>query len=89
VASHKSALKRIKQTQARTETNRAHTTRLRHQLRKLRIAIDKKDKAAAEGLLKPTLALIDQSTHKGVLHANAAARYKSRLTRSVAAVAKA
>jgi small subunit ribosomal protein S20 len=88
VASHKSALKRIKQTETRTEINRAHTTRLRHQLRKLRAAIDHKDKAGAESLLKPTLALIDQSTHKGVLHANAAARHKSRLTRSVAAIAK-
>ena len=89
MASHKSALKRIKQTEARTEVNRAHRTRLRHQLRKLRVALDKKDKAAAESLLKPTLALIDHSTHRGVLHPNAAARYKSRLTRSVAAVAKA
>ena len=88
MASHKSALKRIKQTQARTEVNRAHTTRLRHQLRKLRIALDQKDKATAQSLLKPTLALIDHSTHKGVLHANAAARYKSRLTRSVAAITK-
>jgi small subunit ribosomal protein S20 len=89
VASHKSALKRIKQTETRTETNRAHTTRLRHQLRKLRLALEKKDKSAAQTLLKPTLALIDHSIHKGVLHANAAARYKSRLTRNVAAVAKA
>lgn len=89
MASHKSALKRIKQTQTRTEVNRAHTTRLRHQLRKLRVALEKKDKAAAEDLLKPTLALIDHSTHKGVLHANAAARSKSRLTRSVAAIGKA
>lgn len=88
MASHKSALKRIKQTLARTEVNRAHTTRLRHQLRKLRVALDQKDKATAQNLLKPTLALIDHSIHKGVLHANAAARYKSRLTRSVAAIAK-
>ncbi len=88
MASHKSALKRIKQTRVRTEANRAHVTRLRHQLRKLRVALEQKDKAAADSLLKPTLALIDSSTHKGVLHANAAARYKSRLTRSVAAVAK-
>jgi small subunit ribosomal protein S20 len=86
VASHKSALKRIKQTEARTEINRGHRTRLRHQLRKLRSAIDSKDKAAAETALKPTLALIDHWTHKGVLHRNAAARYKSRLTRRVSAI---
>lgn len=87
MASHKSALKRIKQTRNRTEINRAHRTRLRHQIRKLRIAIESKDKAAAQNLLKPTLALIDHSIHKGVLHRNAAARYKSRLTVGVSALA--
>jgi small subunit ribosomal protein S20 len=80
VASHKSALKRIKQTRTRTELNRAHQTKLRHQIRKLRSALKAKDKAAAEALLKPTLALIDHSIHKGVLHGNTAAAYKSRLT---------
>jgi small subunit ribosomal protein S20 len=80
VASHKSALKRIKQTRKRTITNRAHTTRLRHRIRELRTALEAKDKAAAQALLKPTLALIDHSIHKGILHANTAARYKSRLT---------
>lgn len=80
MASHKSALKRLKQTRKRTEANRSHTTRLRHQIRKLRAALQAKDKAAAEALLKPTLALIDHSIHKGILHPNTAARYKSRLT---------
>lgn len=86
MASHKSALKRIKQTRNRTEINRAHTTRLRHQMRKLRVAIESKNKSAAQDLLKPTLALIDHSIHKGVLHRNAAARYKSRLTLRVNAL---
>jgi small subunit ribosomal protein S20 len=80
VASHKSALKRIKQTAKRTENNRSHTTKLRHQIRKLRTALEAKDKAAAQALLRPTLALIDHSVHKGALHANTAARYKSRLS---------
>jgi small subunit ribosomal protein S20 len=80
VASHKSALKRIKQIQKRTELLRTHRTKLRHQVRKFRAALKAKDKAAAATLLKPTLALIDHSTHKGALHANTAARYKSRLT---------
>jgi small subunit ribosomal protein S20 len=82
VASHKSALKRIKQTRTRAALNRTHRTRLRHQLRQLHAALQAKDKAAAQTLLKPTLALIDHSTHKGILHANTAARYKSRLTAS-------
>lgn len=80
MASHKSALKRIQQTSTRTALNRTHRTRLRHQLRQLRAALEAKDKAAAQALLKPTLALLDHSTHKGILHPNTAARYKSRLT---------
>lgn len=80
MASHKSALKRIKQTSQRTALNRSHRTLLRHQIRQLRTALDAKDKASAQALLKPTLALIDHSIHKGILHANTAARYKSRLT---------
>ncbi len=80
MASHKSALKRIKQTRQRTAVNRAHTTKLRHQIRKLRAALASGDKAAAQALFKPTLALIDHSVHKGVLHRNTAARYKSRLS---------
>ncbi len=79
MASHKSALKRIKQTRTRTALNRTHRTRLRHQMRKLRTALDSKDKAAAQALLSPTFALIDHSVHKGVLHRNTASRYKSRL----------
>ena len=80
MASHKSALKRIKQTRKREELNRMHRTRLRHQIRKLREAIASKDKSAAQALLEPTFSLIDHSTHKGILHPNTAARYKSRLS---------
>lgn len=84
MASHKSALKRIKQTRTRTDLNRSHRSKLRHQIRALRTALDSKDKAAAQQLLAPTLALIDHSIHKGILHANTAARYKSRLSRRLA-----
>ena len=87
MASHKSAIKRIKQTQKRTKLNRAHLSRMRHQIRKLRAALKAKDKATAEALLKPTLALIDHSIHKGVLHGNTAAAYKSRLTLAFNALA--
>jgi small subunit ribosomal protein S20 len=87
VASHKSALKQIKQVEKRTEQNQAHTSRLRNQIRKFRAALKAKDKAAAEALLKPTLTLIDHSVHKGILHANTAGRYKSRLTLAFNALA--
>jgi small subunit ribosomal protein S20 len=80
VASHKSALKRIKQTEKREVANRTHRTKLRHQIRKLRVALDAKNKPEAQALLRPTLALIDHSIRKGILHRNTAARYKSRLS---------
>lgn len=84
--SHVSALKRIKQTRKRTAANRTHRTRLRGQIRKLRAALDAKDKATAQNLLPPTLALVDHMVHKGILHRNTAARYKSRLTRGLNAL---
>ena len=87
MASHKSALKSIKQIKKRTEQNQMHTSRLRNQMRKFRAALKAKDKAAAQALLKPTLALIDHSVHKGILHLNTAARYKSRLTLAFNALA--
>ena len=87
MASHKSALKRITQTEKRSEQNQVHTSRLRNQIRKFRAALKTKDKAASLALLKPTLTLIDHSVHKGILHANTAARYKSRLTLAFNALA--
>jgi small subunit ribosomal protein S20 len=57
-----------------------HRSKLRHQIRKLRIALDSKDKSAAQVLLAPTFSLIEHSIHKGILHSNTAARYKSRLS---------
>jgi small subunit ribosomal protein S20 len=87
VASHKSALKRITQTEKRSERNQIHTSRLRNQIRKFRAALKAQDKAAATTLLKPTLTLIDNSVHKGILHANTGARYKSRLTLALNALA--
>lgn len=83
MASHKSALKRIRQTHKRTELNRMHRSKLRHQIRKLRVALDSKDKSAAQALLAPTFSLIEHSIHKGILHANTAQRFKSRLSRRV------
>lgn len=87
MANHKSALKRVKQTGVRTERNRVHRSRLRNQIRDLRAALDGKNKSAAEGLVSPTFALIDHSVQKGILHRNTAARYKSRLSIRLKALA--
>ena len=83
MANHPSALKRARQNEKRRLRNRASNTRLRSQIRKLRRAVEEGNVDQAKQLLRPTLSLIDRSVQKGVLHDNAAARRKSRLTRLV------
>jgi small subunit ribosomal protein S20 len=57
------------------------------QVKKLRAAIAKGDAAAAKALLSETIGQIDKAAKKGILHDNAAARYKSRLSRRINALA--
>ena len=76
----KSVLKRIRQTAKRTTRARALRSRLRNQIRKLRPALDGKDPGQAKQLLSETISVIDWAVGKGILHKNAAARHKSRLT---------
>lgn len=80
MANHKSAEKRIRQTEKRNEVNRRNRARLRTQVKALRAAIDAGDQQQAQAALNETVSLIDKSIQKGVLHRNAASRYKSRLT---------
>jgi small subunit ribosomal protein S20 len=80
MANHKSAEKRMRQTERRNEVNRHNRTRLRTQIKALRAAIAAGDAEQAKAALNATISIIDKSIQKGVLHRNAAARYKSRLT---------
>jgi small subunit ribosomal protein S20 len=84
MASHASALKKNRQDIKRRARNRAHASKLRSQVKKFRGALQSGDGAAASGMLKDTLALIDRTAKHGVIHKNAAARTKSRLIRSLA-----
>jgi small subunit ribosomal protein S20 len=74
-----SAIKRMRQTERRTEFNRKNKSRLRHQIRAIRRAISSKDAKAAAELLPATFSLIDRSAKSGAVKKNTAARYKSRL----------
>ncbi len=74
-----SALKRVRQTERRTDYNRKNKTRLRHQIRAMRRALAGKDPKAAADLLPKTFSLIDRSVKSGVIKQNTAARYKSKL----------
>ncbi len=88
MANHKSAEKRSRQNEKRRIRNRSHRTRLRNQIKKLRKNVENGELDTARGLLSPTLALVDRSVQKGLLHDNAAARTKSRLIRLLQAAAQ-
>jgi small subunit ribosomal protein S20 len=74
-----SALKRVRQTERRTEFNRKNKTRLRHQIRAMRRALAGKDPKVAADMLPATFSMIDRSAKNGIIKKNTAARYKSKL----------
>lgn len=83
MANTKSAEKRIRQNEERRQRNRAKRSTMRTAVKKLRAAVAAGDAATAQELLPATLQTIDKTAQKGVIHDNAAARYKSRLTKAV------
>ena len=83
MANHKSAIKRVRQTERKNEVNNNNRARLRTEIKKIRTAIAAGDGKAAQTLLPQLVSTIDKAIQKGVLHHNAAARYKSRLTSSI------
>jgi small subunit ribosomal protein S20 len=80
---HKSAEKRMRQNENRRDINRSNRTRMRSQIKKLRAALAGDAAGTLQETLAQTVSVIDKSVQKGVLHKNAAARYKSRLTARV------
>jgi small subunit ribosomal protein S20 len=89
VASHASALKAHRQSLKNRERNRQFRARLRTALKNVRAAIDGSDMPAAKTALQETISLIDKMASKGIVHRNAAGRYKSRLTTRLASKSKA
>jgi small subunit ribosomal protein S20 len=80
---HASAVKAHRQTIRRTEHNRGLRSRLRTGLKTIRQAIDAGENDKAKALLSETFSVIDKMAGKGIIHDNAAGRYKSRLAKSV------
>ncbi len=82
-----SALKRIRQTKRKTQVNRLRKSRLRHQIRAVRRLIEQKDGKSAAAALPATFSMIDRSAKWGIIKKNTAARYKSRITARLKALA--
>jgi small subunit ribosomal protein S20 len=77
---HKSAEKRVRQTEHRRARNRVQRSRMRTMIKKLR---ETHDKGQAQGLLNDVKACLDRLSAKGLLPRNTAANYKSALEQHV------
>ncbi|MCU0304189.1 MAG: 30S ribosomal protein S20 [Thermoanaerobaculales bacterium] len=82
----KQARKRHRQSLERRMRNRSVRSRVRRQMRLMRIAIADGDAVKVKELLPQTISVIDVGWRKGVLHRNTASRYKSRMARQAMAV---
>ena len=77
----KSAEKRMRQNEEQRKRNRRYRTRMRTQIKKFHQLLDGKEVESAGSFLKEVYSVIDRTAQKGVIHANTAARYKSRLAK--------
>jgi small subunit ribosomal protein S20 len=83
---HKSAEKRLRQTEKRTVVNRSRMSRVRTFIKKVELAIGSGDKAAAQSALQVAQPELHRATSKGVLHKNTVARKLSRLSARINAL---
>jgi small subunit ribosomal protein S20 len=86
MANSPSAKKRARQTERRTEVNKARRSRIRTFIRKVEEAIATGDYAAAFTALKAAQPEIMRGVTKGVTHQNTASRKVSRLAARVKAL---
>jgi small subunit ribosomal protein S20 len=86
VANIKSQIKRNRQNEVRRERNKSVRSELKTRT-KAAVAAAGTDESDAK--LRLAIKRLDEAAAKGVIHKNAAARKKSRLTRRVAAAAQA
>ncbi len=86
---HTSAIKRHRQSLKRRAGNLAVRTHMRHEIRKVREAVAKKDATAASTDLRKAMKVINKAASKGVIRRNTASRYISRLSKQVATLSPA
>ena len=80
-----SSKKRLRQNLTRQARNKSIKSNLRHQVRKVLVAAKENDAEATEAQFRLAVKKLDQAAAKKVIHANKAARTKSRLVRAIKA----
>jgi small subunit ribosomal protein S20 len=83
---HRSAEKRLRQTEKRTAINRSRLSRVRTFVKKVETAIASGDKEAAQTAFQVAQPEMHRATTKGVLHKNTVARKLSRLAARINAL---
>lgn len=83
MANHKSAKKRIRQSEAKKLHNKYYAKTMRNAIKKLRNTTEKAD---AESMYPKVTSLIDRLAKKNVIHKNKAANLKSKLAVHVASL---
>lgn len=86
MAHNKQAKKRIRTNNEARIRNKDKASAMKTQIKKLQALIDAKDKTAAARELLVAYAHIDKCAKQNVIHANTAARKKSRLAHLVGAI---
>jgi small subunit ribosomal protein S20 len=80
MANHKSALKRIRQSETKKQVNKYYAKTMRNAVKKLRSTTEKGE---ADNLLPQVTAMLDKLAKRNVIHDNKAANLKSSLTKHV------
>lgn len=83
MAHHKSAKKRIRSSEKKTMVNKMTESKIKTYYKK---TLSSANKEEVEKLYKEAVAILDRSVTKGKLHANNAARKKSKLTKHLNSV---
>ncbi|MCG6937290.1 MAG: 30S ribosomal protein S20 [Gammaproteobacteria bacterium] len=86
MANSASARKRAKQAEGNRARNASARSMMRTYIKKVYYAIAAGDKAAAEAAYKDVIPVIDRIAGKGLIHANKAARHKSRMNTNIRAM---
>ena len=86
MANYKQAIKRAKQNAETYKLKHAQRSKVRTAVKAVRASIEANDAVKAKELLTNAEKVLDSSASKKVIHKNAAARTKSRLSKAVKAL---
>tara|TARA_B100000902_G_C27321177_1_gene924602 strand:+ start:58 stop:315 length:258 start_codon:yes stop_codon:yes gene_type:complete len=85
MANHKSAIKRIRQSESKRLLNKYQHKTARNAIKKLRSITKKKE---ASTFFSTVSSMLDKLSKRNIIHKNKAANIKSKLSRHVASLSK-